>query len=110
MAEAKRENSPAWAGVQALAVILNGLTGEGGFLERKRFVRELESIGVDAERVIGGMLASGLFETSKVNDKVALQLTNDGVLVFIHAGVRTRDSSPPYGVDVTVPPRRGDWR
>jgi len=87
LAEAKKEiigPTPAWEGAQRLGIVLDRMT-EGAVLGRAVLVAELSACGANGEKVVSGMLESGLFETVKVEGKVVLRLTKTGSAVIIHS-------------------------
>lgn len=73
-----------WEGAEALALALDRMV-EGSVLSRTKFVRELDEIGVNGERVVAGLLATGLLEQGKITGVVQLSLTREGRLAVLHA-------------------------
>lgn len=89
MENALKASDPAWEGALALATELDRLTERDQSLDGVRFVAELESIGLDGERVLRGLVATGLVAevVSTVDGETvrSVVLTAPGRLAIIHA-------------------------
>lgn len=77
-----------WEGALALAKILDFMVEEA-CVDLARFKASLDEIGVDSQRVVAGLVQTGLVDASEVvlGDRAAivLGLTRAGRLAVIHA-------------------------